>query len=471
MVINTVVFNSFLEVLVSNTRLNSKDWLRIQLTVDVIQKKIFYFSKNNDIIKVRFLQNKLFKSRRARLLSIYKIINLRKQFNFTGIDSLVKLKCSHSFELGLKMVDSLYSGSLRSIYFFKFPQRKNYMLFSSTLADRAKQELFKIVMVPEWEARFNEGSFGFITGKSCYDALYLIKRHIAKVYTYTFTFDVSKFFRLVNSHIVLAKINFIGFCKQQLRFWLKSFFVLKSELYNSFFFFTIGSIFIIIINIVFTGIDLSLNMFLDRLGFFFVNLQFIRYFNSFIIIDTNLKVILACKNIIFEFFRRVGFFLFAVDFFNRFNATFSLETISYIHSFNFKLLYFLGFIMRQLRLVGSFRFTKFSIANSYKSFLYPSKKSILQHQHYLHYLILIKGKRFGQRILIEKLNLIIKAWVSFFGNFNSNLTGHIVKQDYLLYLKLSQWVKRQRGSIKKGLYYWQAFGSNNWVFMRVDVLK
>lgn len=212
-------------------------------------------------------------------------------------------------------------------------------------------------------------------------------------------------------------------------------------------------------------------MFLDRLGFFFVNLQFIRYFNSFIIIDTNLKVILACKNIIFEFFRRVGFFLFPVDFFNRFNATFSLETISYIHSFNFKLLYFLGFIMRQLRLVGSFRFTKFSIANSYKSFLYPSKKSILQHQHYLHYLILIKGKRFGQRILIEKLNLIIKAWVSFFGNFNSNLTGHIVKQDYLLYLKLSQWVKRQRGSIKKGLYYWQAFGSNNWVFMRVGVLK
>jgi RNA-directed DNA polymerase len=131
-------------------------------------------------------------------------------------------------------------------------------------------------------------------------------------------------------------------------------------------------------------------------------------------------------------------------------------------------LYFLGFTIRQFRAIYGLRFSKLSITSHYNTYLYPSKKTILRHQRSLHHLILVQGRKFGQRILIGKLNLIIKAWISYFGNFNSNLTGHIVKQDYLLYLKLSRWVKRQKGSLKKGLSYWQTLGSNNWIFMTKD---
>jgi RNA-directed DNA polymerase len=176
----------------------------------------------------------LFKSRRARLFSIYKIIRQKKHFNFTGIDFLIKLKFVHCCELGLRMLNTIYISYLRSVYFFKISQRKNYVLFSPTVADRAKQELFNIVMTPEWEARFDVSSFSFLAGKSCYDVFYLIKKHIVKFYTYSFSFKVSNFFDFLNYQILLAKINFLGFCKQQLKIWLKSFFIKSRNLNISF---------------------------------------------------------------------------------------------------------------------------------------------------------------------------------------------------------------------------------------------
>jgi RNA-directed DNA polymerase len=40
-----------------------------------------------------------------------------------------------------------------------------------TIADRARQALVKLVLEPEWEARFEPHSYGFRPGRSCHDAI------------------------------------------------------------------------------------------------------------------------------------------------------------------------------------------------------------------------------------------------------------------------------------------------------------
>jgi hypothetical protein len=76
-----------------------------------------------------------------------------------------------------------------------------------------------------------------------------------------------------------------------------------------------------------------LNFNLFRLGFFFINLQFIRYFNSLVIVHNNFNAVLVCKKVIFKFFKRVGIYLFTVNLPNEVCLSFPLKIVSYFNSF------------------------------------------------------------------------------------------------------------------------------------------
>lgn len=435
------------------SNLNSIDWTQIQLVVDSFQKKIYYYSRRNDIIKVRSFQKVLFQSRRARLLSIYKVIVQNKYVKFSGIDSFKKLQLSHYCELGLTMPNRFHFNPLRSIYFFKVSYFENPLFFISSFADRAKQELFKIIMMPEWEARFEFSSFGLVSGRSCYDALLIITKLIGKVYMSKISLNVFKCLKSLNYFILFSKLNLVGFCKSQLQIWL-NLFVSKTFCLSSInaYFNNPSPIFILIINVIFYGIGHRLIMNLEKFLLPLTKFHFINYFNHLFIVYDSSRVIFLCQNIVLKFFHRVGAFCLDI----------STSNDDLIRSS------FLGFVIDQFMLLRGFKFNNFRIISNYNMFLYPSFENIIKHQCRLHDVILVQGKKFGQKILIRKLNLIIKSWVQYFGNFNSNLTGHIVKQDFLLYLKLKRWVKRQKGSVKKGIFYWQGFGSKNWIFMTKD---
>lgn len=47
-----------------------------------------------------------------------------------------------------------------------------------TIADRAKQTLVKMVIEPEWEAKFEPNTYGFRPGRSCQDAIAAIFTHL-----------------------------------------------------------------------------------------------------------------------------------------------------------------------------------------------------------------------------------------------------------------------------------------------------
>lgn len=432
-------------------------WFNVQNSVDKLQKKIYYFSKLNNIVQVRRLQRKLFKSRKARLLSIYKIVRQNRFIKFAGIDSLLSLKSSYYYRLSVNLGKVIYNSPIRHLYFFNIYEHKSYHLLLYSMADRCQQEFFKTLMQPEWDAKFEQNSFGFISGKTCYDILYKVRKLLSTYYMHSMTLDISKCIFFVNLDILISKINFFGFFKHQINIWLKSFrFNCFSSSARSYLYFQGRSIYILFINIILYGLELKLNVkfntssMLDFLYLF-------RYFNIILVFHTSLIFLISSRNSIFEFFKRSSINIYKIkDCFNKSKFLSSL-------TFNF-----LGFTVTQFNFKNNFKFNNLIFRNRNKTFFYPSLHSILRHQNYFHCLILKKGKRLGQRILINKLNVIIKAWIKFFGNFDSNLTGHVVKQDYLLYLKLLRWVKRHKGSVKKGLSYWQPLGSNKWVFMTID---
>lgn len=88
--------------------------------------------------------------------------------------------------------------------------------------DRALQACVKTALEPEWEAVFDENSYGFRTGRSCHDAIKQIKLCIQHKAKYVLDTDISKCFDRINHEELLRKINISGQVKRQIKAWLKS---------------------------------------------------------------------------------------------------------------------------------------------------------------------------------------------------------------------------------------------------------
>jgi RNA-directed DNA polymerase len=63
-----------------------------------------------------------------------------------------------------------------------------------TMKDRAVQALAKLVLEPEWEAKFEPNSYGFRVGRSCHDAIAGIFCAINKKAKYVLDADIAKCF-------------------------------------------------------------------------------------------------------------------------------------------------------------------------------------------------------------------------------------------------------------------------------------
>jgi len=58
------------------------------------------------------------------------------------------------------------------------------------MLDRAHQALVKLVLEPQWEARFEPNSYGFRPGRSCHDALQAVFTSIGTKAKYALDADI-----------------------------------------------------------------------------------------------------------------------------------------------------------------------------------------------------------------------------------------------------------------------------------------
>ena len=91
-----------------------------------------------------------------------------------------------------------------------------------TMEERAKQALLKLALEPQWEAKFENNTYGFRPAMSCHDAIEAIFLSIKQQPKYILDADIAKCFDKIDHNKLLAKLETYPILKRQVKAWLKS---------------------------------------------------------------------------------------------------------------------------------------------------------------------------------------------------------------------------------------------------------
>nr|YP_010987485.1 putative reverse transcriptase intron maturase and HNH endonuclease [Hydrocytium acuminatum]WOR09530.1 putative reverse transcriptase intron maturase and HNH endonuclease [Hydrocytium acuminatum] len=469
-----------MHILNQTTSWNTINWTTIQQKVFKWQRKIYTASKENEITKVRYYQHLLLNSIEAKKLAVRRVTQSESEDNkgrkTAGIDGIKSLNPEKRLEMVKTLNFPTKAQPLRRVWIPKPGKIEKRPLGIPTIKDRCLQALFKLALEPEWEARFEPNSYGFRPGRSPHDAIATIQNCIQKRNKYVIDADIAKCFDKINHIALLNKIGFVGKYRKQIQYWLEAG-VLDENTFSE----TTqgtpqgGVISPLLANIALHGLETHLKNCFKDIPVYYTSgnkvrparahetLHVIRYADDFVILHDDLQVILRCLEETKKFLAKIGLELSESK--TRLTNTLELKQsdtaelgFDYETGFNF-----LGFTIKQFK-------TKHRSAKNqervigYKTLIYPSNKSIIKHQQKLHEVVLNRGKKIKQEELIKILNPIIRGWASYFGVSNANTTGHLSKQDYLLYLKLRKWARNIKGSASKATSSWQIHKKRKWAF-------
>lgn len=459
---------------------NTIDWSIIQTKVFKWQRKIYTASKGNNNKRVRMYQNHLLNSREAKMLAVKRVTQDNFGKKTAGIDGVKSLTPPQRLAMVKELTFPTKAQPLRRVWIPKPGKSEKRPLGIPTIKDRCLQALYKLALEPEWEAKFEPNSYGFRPGKNAHDAICAIQNCTQKRSKYVIDADIAKCFDKIDHSALLEKIGLKGKHRTQIKYWLEAG-VLDSGAFEA----TTkgtpqgGIISPLLANIALHGLETHLKHCFKDIPVFYElgkkvrparaheTLHVIRYADDFVVLHDDMQVILRCLAEIKIFLAKVGLELSRAK--TRLTHTLELGPndtadlgFDNVVGFNF-----LGFTIKQFK-------TKHRSASNqgrrlgYKTLIYPSKASVNKHQEKLHNVILTKGKSLRQEDLIKTLNPIIRGWASYFGVSNANTTGHLSKQDYLLYLKLRKWGKRIKKTASKASLLWGRSGNAKWVFKSGD---
>lgn len=449
------------------------DWTFVRKRILKWQQEIYSASNLGDIKEVRRLQHKLVVSKEAKLLAVRQVTQDNTGKVTAGVDGVKRLTPPQRLALVDQLEFPTKAKPLRRIWIPKPGTTEKRPLGISTIKDRCLQALFKLALEPEWEAKFESNSYGFRPGRNCHDAVKAIVDCTVKGSKYVLDADIAKCFDRINHEHLLDKIGMKGAFRKQIRYWLESG-VLDRETFAETSLGTPqgGVISPLLANIAIHGMENHLKEWISnkpirsRTGTLVKpsrrseSIHVIRYANDFVILHKDKSIILEARDVIQNFLTPIGLELSEAK--TRVSHTLELQPDdTTTEGFDGQPgLNFLGFTIKQFK--TRHRSAKATTGEllGYKTLVYPSSKSVNKYQQKLQDCVLKNGKVYNQSALIKKLNPIIRGWASYFGVSDGNTTGHLNKQDYLLYLKLRRWAKRKSGTAGKGAKFWSRHKTN-----------
>ena len=138
------------------------NWRKIQKAVWKLQKRIYQAYISGDVRKGRRLQKTLIKSYYNRLLSVRKVTQDNQGKKTAGVDRVKSLTPKQRLEMAnnLKLGDK--AKPIRRVWIPKPGKTEKRPLGIPVMRDRATQALVKAALEPEWEAKFEPNSYGFV---------------------------------------------------------------------------------------------------------------------------------------------------------------------------------------------------------------------------------------------------------------------------------------------------------------------
>lgn len=210
-------------LILNNITWNTVNWTKVQKRVSRIQYRIFKAKKVGKKTLVHALQLRLVKSLDAKLLSVLRVITLNKGRKTAGVDRQIIISDKDKMKLAKSISLNGKARPIRRVWIPKPNTTVKRPLGIPTIADRAKQQLAKLALEPEWEAIFEPNSYGFRPGRSCHDAIeaiFLYLRH--KRTKYIFDADIRKCFDRINHDALLKKLETFPLMENQIRSWLQA---------------------------------------------------------------------------------------------------------------------------------------------------------------------------------------------------------------------------------------------------------
>jgi RNA-directed DNA polymerase len=279
---------------------NSIPWQKLERKVFKLQKRIFQASRREDVKTVHHLQKMLMKSWSAKCLAVRQVTQDNSGQKTAGIDGIKSLNPKQR----LKLVDSLkISGKaqpVRRVWIPKPNSSQQRGLGIPTIYDRALQALVKLALEPEWEARFEQHSYGFRPGRSCHDAIEAIFKAICRQAKYVLDADICKCFDQINHNALLDKLNTFPTLYRQIRAWLKAGIMDGKMLFPTSEGIPQGGIASpILANIALHGLEQQVNQVSPKA-------RLIRYCDDFVVLHEDLQVIHQCQQRISRWLHEMG---------------------------------------------------------------------------------------------------------------------------------------------------------------------
>lgn len=186
-------------------------WYKVNRHVDSLQKRIYRASKNNDKKKVRDLQRQLMRSDSCLLKAINRVTKENKGRFTPGIDGFR----STSDRARGKLFDTMKNEDMKlhrpKPAYRKYIPKKNGKLRSlgiPTIKDRVYQEIIRMALEPEWEAKFEPTSYGFRPKRSTHDAARRIHYNIrGNIWCWVYEGDFKSCFDTLNHEFILKQIK------------------------------------------------------------------------------------------------------------------------------------------------------------------------------------------------------------------------------------------------------------------------
>ncbi|MFB2880713.1 group II intron reverse transcriptase/maturase [Floridanema aerugineum] len=218
---------------VNGQRKQLKDWSQInwrqtRKVVRNLRQRIFRAKQLGLFRKLRSLQKLMLRSYANLLLAVRQITQTNNGKKTAGIDKEVINTPAQRVEFVCNWKGTKPSPTRRVM--IPKPNGKKRPLGIPTIRDRVMQTVVKNALLPEWEAVFEDNSYGFRPGRSCHDAISqsFIRLHKGRD-TWVLEADIKGFFDNIAHESILNSIS--NFPQRELiRGWLKAGFTFQGKL-------------------------------------------------------------------------------------------------------------------------------------------------------------------------------------------------------------------------------------------------